>query len=67
MGCTPLALGVAWRKESCGGKNNCPLDVYFSFKLSTIILVVAAVKQNLYKKEKAVENLESLDLMVRMT
>ena len=45
MGCIPLALGVAWRKESCGGKNNCPLDVYFSFKLSTIIfLVVAAVK-----------------------
>ena len=37
MGCTALALGVAWRKESYGGKNNCHLDVEFSFKLSTII------------------------------
>ena len=71
-----LEEGELWRKKylpsGCLVLFQAKHHLFFFF-----FLVVAAMKQNLYKKkkqkkrklkkkEKAVENLESLDLMVRM-
>ena len=70
-----LEEGELWRKKYL--PSGCLVLFQAKHHLFFFFLVVATMKQNLYKKkkqkkrklkkkEKAVENLESLDLMVRM-